>query len=78
MTAPRPTFRPVRNQTPDDITGQRFGLVVVTAPAKSTGTGARWRCRCDCGAERYFLGSQLRQRPPETHRNCRPGAGGEP
>ncbi len=70
MTA-RPTFRPVRNQTPDDITGQRFGLVVVTAPAKSTGTGARWRCRCDCGAERYFLGSQLRQRPPETHRNCR-------
>jgi hypothetical protein len=77
MTRP-PTFRPQRKQTPDDITGQRFGLLTVLGPAQSTGTGARWRCRCECGQERYALGSQLRQKPPETHRNCRPGAGGEP
>ena len=56
-----------------DLTGQRFGLVTVIGPAKSTGTGARWKVRCECGAERYLLDSQLRKWPPETHRSCRPG-----
>jgi hypothetical protein len=57
-----------------DITGQRFGLVTVTGPAKSVGTGVRWKVRCECGAERFILGYQLRRNPPETHRNCAPAA----
>ncbi len=73
MTA-RPTFRPIRDQKAIDLTGQRFGLLTVLGPAQSLGTGARWKVRCDCGAERYAIGSQLRQKAPETHRNCRPGA----
>jgi len=65
-------FCVARRKPLEDLTGQRFGLVIVLAPAASSGTGARWRCLCDCGAVAYFRGSQLRQRPPQTHRNCTP------
>jgi hypothetical protein len=61
-----------RQKPSEDLTGQRFGLVTVIAPAQSVGTGARYRCRCECGAVRYCLGSHLRTRPPKTHRDCQP------
>ena len=32
-----------------DITGQRFGRLVVVARAESQGTRTRWQCQCDCG-----------------------------
>lgn len=31
-----------------DLTGQRFGLLVVTGPTRVAGH-LRWACRCDCG-----------------------------
>lgn len=38
-----------------DITGKRFGRLIVLGPADiakaSNGTRLGWRCRCDCGAE---------------------------
>lgn len=36
-----------------DLTGQRFGRLVVIeqAPRDSRYHGAMWRCRCDCGCE---------------------------
>lgn len=69
-------FLPTRKRTVEDLTGQRFGLVTVLAPAQSLGTGARWKCRCECGAERFIRGCELREKPPETHRTCRAVSGG--
>jgi hypothetical protein len=44
-----------------DLTGQRFGLLVVTGRATSTAAGhARWACRCDCGAETVASRGNLR------------------
>jgi hypothetical protein len=35
-----------------DLTGQRFGRLLVLAPAHiGTDGKVRWRCRCDCGNE---------------------------
>lgn len=40
-----------------DMTGQRFGRLVVIRRAESDGWKARWLCRCDCGV----LAVRLRQ-----------------
>ena len=39
---------------PENLLGQRFGRLVVIAPAARVGIkrDARWLCRCDCGAEK--------------------------
>lgn len=38
--------------TRTDLTGQRFGrLVVIAEEARGPDRRKRWRCRCDCGAE---------------------------
>ena len=44
-----------------DITGQRFGRLIVTkiTPIRKDGTVC-WRCRCDCGNSRIIRGSCLR------------------
>ena len=55
----------------DHAPGERHGLVVIVDKAPTLGRGQRWLVRCDCGAERIVLGSNLRQRPPSTHRECR-------
>ena len=34
-----------------DISGRRFGRILVLSQADSLGRGARWNCRCDCGRE---------------------------
>jgi ribosomal protein S27E len=44
-----------------DITGQRFGrLIVLCREGSSTSGIAKWRCRCDCGNERIVYGRNLR------------------
>ena len=44
-----------------DITGQRFGRLIVVEKAGNDRRGAAmWRCRCDCGGERTVRGSDLR------------------
>lgn len=47
-----------------DITGQRFGRLVVMAYAKTIGTRrhrvAMWQCRCICGNETEVRGNDLR------------------
>jgi hypothetical protein len=55
----------------EDLTGQRFGLLVVLNMATSIGTGTRWRCECDCGAVHFTTGTNLRNHPRRTHRNCK-------
>ena len=47
-----------------DLTGQRFGRLVVVrregAYAHDNRTNAKWLCRCDCGAEKVVIGMNLR------------------
>lgn len=59
--------RPPRNKGPRfiDLTGRRFGRVVVDGPAdivhNPNGQPAqRWRCSCDCGAQLVTRGIALR------------------
>lgn len=54
-----------------DITGQRFGLVVVEYRAGVNAQGyPLWMVRCDCGQRRLARGCVLRQNPPKTHHAC--------
>jgi hypothetical protein len=34
-----------------NITGRRFGRLVVIKRAANTGSVTRWRCQCDCGKQ---------------------------
>lgn len=34
-----------------DLTGQRFGKLVVIKPERNNGHGIEWICKCDCGNE---------------------------
>lgn len=44
-----------------DLTGQRFGRLVVEGIESSGPTkNRRWLCRCDCGARTKVLGTSLR------------------
>ena len=45
-----------------DLTGQRFGrlLVIEKASAKHGCTNARWHCRCDCGNDVVVRSTSLR------------------
>jgi len=67
-----------------DLTGHRFGRLVVAAEASNTAAGkARWFCACDCGGSRVVAASSLRgsvtrscgclQRETASHRLQRDG-----
>lgn len=43
-----------------DLTGQRFGRLVVIAIADRVDGQRRWLCRCDCGVEKLAVGDRLR------------------
>lgn len=47
-----------------DLTGQRFGRLLVVEYAGTTGNAFRtlWRCRCDCGATPVVLANSLATR----------------
>lgn len=43
-----------------DLTGQRFGKLIVLHPAENIGKQTAWVCRCDCGRETVVRTSTLR------------------
>lgn len=44
-----------------DMTGERFGSLVVVERAENNHRGlARWKCKCDCGRETIVNGADLR------------------
>lgn len=44
------------------LTGMRYGMLVVIAPAgRNRVRAAIWRCRCDCGAERTATTAELKR-----------------
>lgn len=63
-------LRPWPKRKPRDVSGQRFGKVVVVRMAASDGRGARCLVRCDCGVERYATVCNLIATPPKTHTAC--------
>ena len=44
-----------------DLTGQRFGRLVVVSRAKNKGGLTRWNCTCDCGNTSVAYGNNLRR-----------------
>ena len=42
-----------------NLIGQRFGKLVVIAPAKNKGRRTQWLCKCDCGNEKICLTDSL-------------------
>lgn len=54
-----------------DLTGQRFGMLTVLAPAESIGAMTAWRCRCDCGRETVVMTGHLRD-GHTTSCGCKP------
>lgn len=45
-----------------DLTGQRFGRLVVVERVENSADGrARWLCRCDCGQSKTVLGEHLKK-----------------
>jgi hypothetical protein len=43
-----------------DLTGQRFGRLLVISHAKTRGKIAFWLCACDCGTEKVVNGGSLK------------------
>lgn len=50
----------MRGSVAVELTGQRFGRLVVTARAGSLKRRAMWLCRCDCGADHTVAGLYLK------------------
>lgn len=44
-----------------DLTGQRFGRLVVVSRAENKGNMVRWNCQCDCGKKIVVYGNNLRR-----------------
>lgn len=44
----------------EDITGQRFGRLLVLEPLGKKGRNFMWRARCDCGGERVAQAGNMR------------------
>jgi hypothetical protein len=42
-----------------DLTGERFGRLVVIRRDRDSNGAMRWLCRCDCGGETHIDGSSL-------------------
>lgn len=43
----------------NDLLDQRFGSLLVIAPAENIGTYSAWLCRCDCGNEKIIKSTYL-------------------
>lgn len=73
-----------RNFNMIDMTGQRFGKIVVIEPEfdyaeknnlKNSGNIIYWKCRCDCGKICYFPGTEIRQGKVNSCSECNGSAG---
>lgn len=45
----------------EDLTGQRFGRLVVVERAETTHVSTRWKCQCDCGNTCIVLAQNLKK-----------------
>lgn len=42
-----------------DLTGQRFGMLIVISRADNRGGHTAWNCKCDCGNDVVVVGHNL-------------------
>ena len=49
-----------------DETGNRYGRLVVTAPAPTKNRAAQWLCQCDCGTLKPITGASLRKKTTQS------------
>lgn len=56
----------------DDLTGTRFGRLIVIGEAEQRGPKRRWHCQCDCGTKRTVSQPGLRS-GHSTSCGCRKG-----
>lgn len=61
-------LKPIKSHKFIELTGQRFGrLVVLRREGKGPiGTGILWRCMCDCGNETIVSGGNLRSKHTQS------------
>ena len=45
----------------DDLTGRRFGRLLVICPHDKRNRAWRWTCHCDCGKETIGIGAKMKQ-----------------
>jgi len=50
-----------------DLTGQRFGLLLVKAPGENQGRRTTWVCECDCGTAAIATTVSLRRKVRPRH-----------
>ena len=59
------TSRLLTESHSEDLTGQRFGSLLVKSraarPSGVASNGAYWLCKCDCGKEKIIMGKSLQQ-----------------
>lgn len=53
-----------------DLTGQRFGRLVVLSFNESVNGSPKWNCLCDCGKEVVCYGSNLKKKGHTTSCGC--------
>lgn len=53
-----------------DLTGERFGRLLVLERAQGMAGVARWRCKCDCGNETIVRAASLRRKVGTPTRSC--------
>jgi hypothetical protein len=58
-----------------DLTGQKFGKLIVIEPVGVRDHYARWRCLCDCGNEKIVKTSMLRDKSVRSCGCLRSGGG---
>ena len=44
-----------------DLTGKRFGKLIVIKKEKPKNKHTMWLCKCDCGKEKIVCGSELKR-----------------
>lgn len=55
----RKGVKPIKNNPLIDLTGKRFGRLVVIEQAERKSNRIAWLCRCDCGNEKIVIGKTL-------------------
>lgn len=55
-----PKMTAQRGSTPENLLGQRFGLLLVTGQAENHRGRTRWHCRCDCGNTHVVTAHELK------------------
>lgn len=67
----RESIAKVGRSTLLDLTGRRFGRLLVIARSGSTKQGAAsWICRCDCGTTKIISGASLKSKSPTASCGC--------